>query len=92
MLKSYIEGKTNCIIVNSIEEADFVMELSVIKKAMADRSAKIKIKHILSDKIVFESKWARGSSTAFSGYSGSRAAIGSVVKKYLLKNYPTIKI
>lgn len=92
MLKRYIEGKTTCVVVNSIDEADFVIDLHVIKKAMADRSAKIEIKHILSDKIVFESKWVRGSSTAFSGYSGSRAAIRKVVKKYLLKKYPEIKI
>ena len=92
MLKSYIEGKTTCVVVNSIDEADFVLELRVIKKAMADRSAKIVIKHLLSDKEVFESEWTRGSSTAFYGYSGSRAAIGKIMKKYLLKSYPGIEI
>lgn len=92
MLKSYLEGKTTCIVVNSIDEADFVIELRVIKKAMADRSAMIVIKHILTDKDVFETKWVRGSSSAFYGYSGSRAAIGKVVKKYLLKKYPEIEI
>ena len=92
MLKTYIEGKTNCIVVNSIDEADFVIELRVIKKAMAERSAKIEIKHILSEKIVFETKWVRKASSAFYGYSGSRAAIGKVVKKYLLKKYPKVEI
>ena len=48
MLKSYLLGKTSCVVVNSIDEADFIIELSVIKKAMADRSAKITIRHILS--------------------------------------------
>jgi len=91
MLKSYIEGKTRCVIVNSIDEADFMIELRVIKTAMAKRSAKIVIKHLLTDKIVFETKWVRGSSNAFYGYSCSRAAIGKIVKKYLLKNYPSIE-
>jgi hypothetical protein len=45
-------GKTTRIVVNSIDEADFIIELQVIKKAMANRSAKIKIKNILSYKVV----------------------------------------
>lgn len=92
MLKDYIEGKTSCVVVNTIDEDDFIIELRVIKKIMADRSAKITISNILSNTLVYESEWARGSSTAFSGYSGSRASIGKVVKNQLLEKYPKIKI
>ena len=92
MLRSYIEEKTTCVVVNSIYEADFVIELRVIKKGMAIRSAMIAIKHIGTGKEVLETKWVKGANTIFYGYSGSRAAIQKVVDKYLLKNYPKIKI
>jgi len=92
MLKSYIEGKTSCIVVNSIDDADFVIELRVIKRPLAVRSAMIIVKHVLTNTEVFKTNWVKGSSTAFYGYSGSRAAIGKVVKKYLLKSYPNIEI
>tara|TARA_B110000285_G_C15036571_1_gene569609 strand:+ start:665 stop:1219 length:555 start_codon:yes stop_codon:yes gene_type:complete len=92
MLKSYFVGKTNCVIVNSLEEADFVVELSVVKKAMANRNAMVVIKHIDSNQEIFKTKWVKGASTAFYGYSGARAAIGKLMKKYILKRYPEIKI
>lgn len=92
MLKDYIEVKTTCTVVNSIDNADFIVNLYVVKKAMADRKAMITIKHILTDREVFKSKWARGSSSAFSGYSGTRAAIDNVIKKYLLSSYPKIRV
>ncbi len=92
MLRSYIVGKTTCVVVHSIEEADFVLELHVINKGMAIRAAKIIITHTLTSKEVFESKWKKGSSDAFYGYSGTRKAIGKVVKNELLKNYPEIEI
>lgn len=92
MLKSYIEGKTNCIVVNSIDKADFEMELKVVKKIMADRKAMLTIKHILTGEDVYTTKWVRGTSNAFSGYSGSRASIGKLVKKYLIRDYPEIAI
>lgn len=91
MLKSYIEGKTTCVVVNTIHEADFVMELRVVKSVLGDRLAMLVIKHLLTDKDVFKTKWVRGTPTAFYGYSGSRAAIGKAVKKRLLKNYSEIE-
>ncbi len=91
MLKTYIEGKTNCKVVSSYDEADFVVDLRVIKKAMANRRAMIEITNIAMEKVVYESKWSKGTNSAFSGYSGSRAAIGNVVKKQLLKEYPNIE-
>lgn len=91
MLKSTIEDKTSCLVVNSFDEADFTVQLNVIKKIMAERSAKILITHILSDKTIFESKWTRGTSSAFSGYSGTRGAINKIVNKNLVEEYPEIK-
>lgn len=92
MLKSYMEGKTSCVIVNTIDEADFEMELSVIKKIMADRKAMLTIRHLLTDKEVYRTKWVRGTSNAFSGYSGSRHSIGKLIKKYVVEDYPDIGI
>lgn len=91
MLKSALEDKTSCLVVNTIDEADFAVELNVIKKIMAERSAKILITHILSNKTIFESKWIRGTSNAFSGYSGTRDAIKKIVAKHLVEEYPKIK-
>ena len=91
MLKSTLKDKTSCLVVNSFEEADFTVQLNVIKKIMAERSAKILITHILSNKAVFESKWTRGTSSAFSGYSGTRGAINKIVNKNLVEEYPEIK-
>jgi len=91
MLKSALEDKTSCIVVNAIDKADFTIELNVIKKIMAERSAKILITHILSNKTIFESKWIRGTSNAFSGFSGTRGAINKIVEKNLVEEYPEIK-
>lgn len=88
MLKSYIEGKTTCTVVNSKDEADFIVELSVYKSK--GRKAKIDIIHLGSNKVVFESKWRYGSSAVWNGYSGSRQAVGEVVKELLLDEYPEI--
>lgn len=90
MLRTYIEGKTNCVVVNSPEEADFELELQVVKRMMADRGAKITIRHLLDNGIVHETKWARGTSNAFYGYSGSRHAISIALRKYVLKKYQSI--
>jgi|GEM_PF-1237587 hypothetical protein len=90
MLRSYIEGKTNCVVVRSPEEADFALDLQVVKRIMADRKAKITIRHLLDDSVVYETKWARGTSNAFYAYSGSRHAIGILVKRYIVKKYPSI--
>ncbi|MCC2590009.1 hypothetical protein [Chryseobacterium sp. MFBS3-17] len=92
MLKSYLAGMTTCSVVSSIDEADFVIELRVIKKGMAYRRTKIVVTHILTDTKVFETSWVRGASTAFYGYSGTRAAIGKIVMNYLLKKYPKIEV
>lgn len=95
MLKDYIKDKTKCVIVNSTDEADFIIELRVVKKSGSTRSAKILITNILTNKVVCESTWIDGKFTAYfnyTGYSGSKAAIEKVAKSYILEKYPAIKI
>lgn len=92
MLKTYIKGKTSCVVVSTIDEADFEMELSVVIKIMAERKAMLTIRHIITNEEVYSTKWVRGTSNAFSGYSGSRHAIGRLVKKLLIKDYPEIAL
>ena len=91
MLKSYIVGKTNLVIVDSAEESDYTFILSVVEKNMGNRKGKLDIVLSESKKIIFESKWVKGSMNAFYGYSGSRHAIGKVFKGQILKKYPKIK-
>lgn len=84
MLKSYIVGKTNLVIVDSAEESNYTFILSVVEKNMGNRKGKLDI-------VLSESKWVKGSMNAFYGYSGSRHAIGKVFKGQILRKYPEIK-
>lgn len=92
MLKDYIEGKTRCIVVNSKDEADFAINLFVIKKGGGVRRSMISITHILTNKVVYKTKWVRGDTTVYYGMSGTRKSIGKIVKKYLVKHYRLIKL
>lgn len=91
MLRSYMLGKTTLQVVSSKEASDFTFVLSVIEKNMGDRKGKIDIIDSKSGKIIFESKWKRGKMNAFYGYSGTRHAIGRVVKGQILKEFKEIK-
>lgn len=74
---------------SSEDEADYILELSVIKKSMGNRKGQL-IVFDSNDKIILETKWVKGTSNAFYGYSGSRHAIGILVKKNLLKEFEEI--
>jgi len=89
MLNSYLEKKTTCIVVDTRDDADFIVELKVIKEG--GRKAKIDIIHVLSDKKIFESKWRKGTNAIHNGMSGSKQAIGEIVKISLLDKYPEIR-
>ena len=89
MLKDYIKGKTSCIVVDSIDEADFLMNLSVIKGFADARKAKITLIYLGNKKEVFSTDWVKGFSNVFYGYSGTRHAIGRIVKNELSKEYPS---
>ena len=93
MLGSYIKGKTNLEMVDSAEEAEFTFELSVYKKGgMGNRRANVDVIHNASKEVIYSTGTVKGRSSAFNGYSGSRAAIGKTVKSKLLKEYKEIRI
>ena len=58
---------------------------------MGDRKGKIDVLESKSKKIIFESKWKRGTMNALYGYSGTRHAIGRVFKGQVLKEFKQIK-
>ena len=91
MLKSYVVGKTSLNIVSNKENSDFTFILSVIEKNMGDRKGKIDVIDSKSGKMIFESKWKRGTMNALYGYSGTRHAIGRVFKGQVLKEFKQIK-
>ena len=91
MLKSYIDGKTSLNIVESQSESKYTFVLYVIEKNMGDRKGKIDVLESKSKKIIFESKWKRGTINALYGYSGTRHAIGRVFKGQVLKEFKQIK-
>ena len=91
MLKSYIDEKTSLNIVESQSESKYTFVLYVIEKNMGDRKGKIDVLESKSKKIIFESKWKRGTMNALYGYSGSRHAIGRVFKGQVLKEFKQIK-
>jgi len=92
MLKSYLIGKTSLVIVDVIQSADFVLKLSVVEKNMGNRRGKLDVIDNQTKVPVFESKWVKGSLNAFYGYSGSRHAIGRLVKSQLIGEFPDIDI
>jgi len=91
MLKSYVKGKTNLNISNTKEESDYTFVLYVIEKNMGDRKGKIDVLDSKTDKVIFESKWKRGTMNALYGFSGTRHAIGRVFKGQVLKEFKQIK-
>jgi hypothetical protein len=91
MLKSYVVGKTSLNIVESQSESKYTFVLYVIEKNMGDRKGKIDVLESKSKKIIFESKWKRGTMNALYGYSSSRHAIGRVFKGQVLKAFKQIK-
>jgi hypothetical protein len=91
MLKSYVLGKTHLSVVSNKEESDYTFVLYVIEKNMGDRKGKIDVLDSKSGKMIFESKWKRGTMNALYGYSGTRHAIGRVFKGQVLKEFKQIK-
>lgn len=88
ILKNELKNLTNFNIVESVDDADFIFELQVTKHMISGRKAKIKITGTLSNKVIFDSKLEKGSPTQYNGFSGTRQAIGRVIKRQILKKYP----
>lgn len=91
MLKDYILGKTTCSVVESKDEANIILQLSVTKGKLGYRKGKISVIDNKTDEIIFESKWKKAGPNAYNQMSGTRGAIGWIVKKPILDKYPEIK-
>ncbi len=89
-LNSYIVGKTNLQVVNSKDGAKYMLTLSVIEKNMGKRKGRIVITEIKNGQLIFDTQWQKANSSAFYGYSGTRAVIGKMIKQFILKQYPEI--
>ena len=76
------------MVVDSVDEADFSMNLSVIKGFADARKAKITLIYLENKKEVFSTEWIKGFSNVFYRYSGTRHAIARIVKNELSKKYP----
>lgn len=90
MLKNELNNLTNFVIVDSIEEADFIIYLRVEKQGISGRKAKFTISNNQTEEIVFDSKFEKGNPTHYNGFSGSRQSIGRVIKRQLRKEFPQI--
>lgn len=90
MLEDYIKDKTSLIIVDDAESSDFIMKLSVVEKNMGNRRGSLILLDSKTAEAIFNSKWVKGTMNAFYGYSGSRHAIGRLVKSELISQYPEI--
>jgi hypothetical protein len=91
MLKDYLIGKTTIQVAETKEDSEFTLQLSLYEKNMGNRSAKFILIDNLNSTIILETKWVQGTMNAFYGYSGSRHAIGRLVKDQLIDAFPSIE-
>ncbi len=91
MLEDYIKDKTTLRVVSTKESAEYIVKLNVIEKNMGNRRGKLAILEQETSHVIFESKWMKGTMNAFYGYSGSRHAIGKLVKGELLGKFPEVQ-
>ncbi|WP_425075328.1 hypothetical protein [Psychroserpens sp. S379A] len=90
ILRREINNLASCKIVNSIEDADFAIEIQATKYMITKRRVKLKVIHLLTKENVFESEWEKGAPSEFNGFSGTRQATGRVIKRQLLYAFPEI--
>lgn len=91
MLEDYIKDKTTLTIVDNAQDSDFIMKLSVVEKDMGNRRGSLVLLDSETSETIFSSKSVRGTMNGFYGYSGSRHAIGKLVKSELISQYPEIE-
>ncbi len=91
MMKSYLLKYTSFQYADSKEQADYTIFVYIQTKAMGTRKGRITIVDNKTEKNVWVSKLTKGYNTAFYGYSGSRAAIGKIIKDQLIKKFPEIR-
>jgi len=90
MLKTQLVGKTKLNVVLDLSDADFIVEFTAVKRGANNRRAKAVLKRAGSEEVVFETKWIRGTTNAFSGYSGTRHTIQRITKA-LINEFPSIE-
>lgn len=90
--KNELQNLTKCTLVNSVDDADFIVKVQVIKGTLGNRKARFIINQVLTGNVVYESKWVKGAPSEFNGFSGTRRAIGKIIKKDLLITFPEISI
>ncbi|MBU2940723.1 hypothetical protein KO494_14335 [Lacinutrix sp. C3R15] len=90
ILRREINNLAACKIVNSMEDADFVIDMQAIKYMITKRKVKLKVIHLVSNENVFDSEWEKGAPSEFNGFSGTRQATGRVIKRQLLYAFPEI--
>ena len=90
ILRREINNLASCKIVNSIDDADFVIEIQATKYMITKRRVKLKVIHLLTKENIFESEWEKGAPSEFNGFSGTRQATGRVIKRQLLYAFPEI--
>lgn len=81
---------TLCSVVSNEKEADFILEVKAYKYMITKRKVKLSLVHVQSNKQVFESSWMTGNPSEFNGFSGTRQAVGRLIKKELVIKYPEI--
>ena len=81
-LKSLIKEKTKCTIEPTKSDADFIVELSVVKNIIG-RKAKIDIIHVASGKKIIETGWINGHNSHNATYEAFKFSV--------LDEYPDIR-
>lgn len=91
MMKEAIKNKTSLKIVDNKDSSDYYIELQIVKKMMANRSGKMSLYKTKTNSIVIDTKWKKGTSNAFSGFSGTRHVVNQLVDGFILKQNPGLK-
>lgn len=91
MMKDAIKNKTSLTIVNIKDSSDYYINLQIEKKMMANRSGKMSLYNTKTNSMIIDTKWKKGTSNAFSGFSGTRHVINQLVDGFILKQNPNLK-
>jgi len=89
-LQSYLTGKTN-LHTSDKENADYYFILSVVMEKRK-RFAQITVIDAKTKEQIWQSEWQLGrGNSAYYGYSGTRMAVGKLVKGPFLDQFPEVK-
>lgn len=85
-----LKDKTSLVVVETIDDSDFIAEYSLIKGFADNRHGKLLIKDKDSGEVVFESKLVRAPANAYNGFNPTRGVAKTIVEKHLLKQFPEL--